>query len=285
MDTITGVKFAKAAMDNGITPVLHKYVPYEEIKELHETPSYRDRFFITIGPKAIETEEGIEKLIELNPLGICIDCAHADSVYMLESVRFVREMLYNNQLHSLLMAGNVSTPTGVQRLCDAGADIIKIGVGPGSVCTTRIKTGVGVPQLSAIETCSNLKTGHSHIIVADGGMKTPGDMAKALAAGAKLVMTGSMFAGCLETEDPNKYRGMASVECMDPNDRYKTPEGEVKIIHKHRSVKEAAQDILGGLRSAFSYCGAYSLDMFQNNAELIEVTRSTAVENTAHFEL
>jgi GMP reductase len=216
---------------------------------------------------------------------ICVDVANGYTEYFQKRVKRVRELVPN----ATIMAGNVATPEMVSELILSGAaDIVKVGIGPGSVCTTRVKTGVGYPQLSAIIECADAAHGNGGLICADGGCTVPGDVAKAFGAGADFVMLGGMFAGVDECEGQWKYErvngythmdgavsdafttktgfkfyGMSSEEAQDKytggTKSYNTSEGKSSWIKPKGPVDDVVKDILGGLRSACAYVGAMQL--------------------------
>jgi len=188
-----------------------------------------------------------------------------------------------------IIAGNVCTPEGVKFLRQKGADVVKVGIGNGSCCETRVKAGVGYPQLSAIIECSDLGIP----IISDGGINHIGDIVKALAAGASMVMTGRLFAGCNEAigaeENGSKvYRGMASKEAFNsyvgsmPD--WKTAEGISGLVPTSGSARDVLAAINGGLRSGMSYCGANTLWELQEDAEVVQITPAGYREGVARVE-
>lgn len=220
---------------------------------------------------------------------ICIDVANGYTDNFVERCRKVREQCGNN---SIIMAGNVCTPEMVHELIlHGGVDIVKVGIGPGSACTTRLKTGVGYPQLSAIAECSHaahgLKNGDRKIglICADGGCRTPSDVVKAFAAGADFVMIGGMLAGTAQCEGEwsevdgkkvLKFYGMSSHAAQEKYGgikEYRASEGRVKIVDYKGEALEVIDDILGSIRSACAYVGADSLKDLSKCAEFIRVNR------------
>lgn len=197
---------------------------------------------------------------------LCLDAANGYRADFLEFVSRVRKDFPTKSI----IAGNVVTREGTRNLIEAGADIVKVGLGSGSVCTTRIKTGVGYPQVSAVIECAEVAHELGKHIIADGGCRTPGDIAKAFVAGADFVMLGGMLAGHAEssTDEVVEFHGNAYFNEAD----YKTSEGK-KVLMKNRGpIENTIKDILGGLRSACSYVGASSL-LELRNADLIRVNR------------
>lgn len=245
------------------------------------------------------TEDSIEratKLYQANVDGIIIDCAHGHSKKVLELTSQIKKLMPS----LLLIVGNVVTKEAVRDLKEAGADVVKVGIGPGSICTTRIISGVGVPQFSAIlETVEEAdKLGIK--IIADGGIKTSGDIVKSLAAGACSVMIGSLVAGCdespsskvlLDGKTYKKYRGMGSVSAMEAGsrDRYGqeglkklVPEGIEGLIPYKGSLKEVLYQMAGGLRSGMGYLGAKDLNQLKENATFVKQTNIGLKESHSH---
>lgn len=198
---------------------------------------------------------------------ICLDVANGYTTQFRGFVNVVRREFPT----SIIMAGNVATAEGVENLAKAGADIIKVGLGSGAACTTRIKTGVGIPQLSAVLDCVSAAKDFGVYVCSDGGHRTVGDVAKSFAAGADFVMLGSMFAG---TEETGRWLyGNASRQVQGQLEKYRAEEGAA-IAHPLRgSLDDVVLDILGGLRSACSYVGAANLKELQEKAEFCVRTR------------
>ena len=225
---------------------------------------------------------------------ICIDIAHGDSIHMLDTLTYIRDKGFTGPI----IVGNVVTPEATRCLLEHGATMVKVGVGPGSVCTTRIKTGCGYPQLSAVMNCAEAGP-----IIADGGIRTPGDVAKALAAGAKAVMIGGMLAGTdcvpgwdeawarhkeigLDTPPRIVYRGMASKEARQAVGETPTnAEGVSKTVEckPQGSTEAVIIDIIEGVSSAMSYSGALTLEEFATKSQFVRVTSTVQAENIPHF--
>jgi GMP reductase len=270
MDTVGTLSMAKELAANKMFTCLHKFYELEKLIYFWEENPAAKYTFYTTGI----LEDDINKLKKIRESGvnirnICVDVANGYTEFFQNKVKEIRELFPD----SIVMAGNVVTPEMVQELLLSGAaDIVKIGIGPGSVCNTRIVTGVGYPQLSAIIECADAAHGLGGLVCADGGCKTPGDVAKAFAAGADFVMLGGMFAGCDECEgewtekDGKKYLkfyGMSSKEAMDKYSGgisdYRASEGDCITVPYKSPVREVVQYILGGLRSTCAYVGASKL--------------------------
>ncbi|GGM43369.1 inosine-5'-monophosphate dehydrogenase [Paraliobacillus quinghaiensis] len=240
----------------------------------------------------------IEKLVEAGVDVLVIDTAHGHSQGVIEQVKNVRTKYPELDI----IAGNVATPEATRELIEAGANIIKVGIGPGSICTTRVIAGVGVPQITAVNDCAYEASKHGVPVIADGGIKYSGDIAKALAAGAHAVMLGSLFAGVTESPGETEifqgrrykvYRGMGSVAAMKSGskDRYfqdtedakkLVPEGiEGRVAYKG-PLADTVHQLLGGLRSGMGYCGASDLDVFRNEAQFIRMTGAGLRESHPH---
>jgi IMP dehydrogenase len=264
----------------------------------------RLRVGVAIGVQPRDYERA-EALVEAGADVLVLDIAHGHADHCIEMVRRIRKGIPTAQI----VAGNVATREGARELTEAGADAIKVGIGPGSICTTRIVTGFGVPQLTAImDSVAGVQdTGRAIPIIADGGIKTSGDLVKALAAGASTVMIGSLFAGCEEApgspviRDGKKVkvvRGMASLgaamgrkaaekpqdeSAEDQEDWEKViPEGVEAVVPYRGHVGEIIYQLVGGLRSGLSYGGAQNIQQLQANAEFIEITAAGVRESRSH---
>ncbi len=287
MDTVTGHKMAQAMADAGGFALLHRFFTIEEnVAEFKKCPSPNTGVSIGVGDKEFE------RAIALESAGarvFCLDVAHAAQMVVVDQSRRLREKFGSN-VH--IMVGTFANSRSINDWLHHGgeADSIHIGVGPGSACSTRIKTGVGIPQLSAIMDC--VKSGLP--VISNGGCRHPGDIAKAIAAGAKAVILGGMLAateeapGEVETTPQGKfkkYRGSASLESYAVQNKladYRTPEGESMMLPFKGSAEKVLQDVEGGLRSAFTYVGAQNLSEFQRRAELVQITASAMLENGPH---
>lgn len=271
MDTVTGVKMAHKMQELGGLGVIHRYEDPEKIKDNSLIPS--------VGVKDADIVKA-RRYYELGFRSICIDVANGNSLLAVNMVSIVKLMGFEN-----IIAGNVATRDGVIRLNDAGANIIKCGIGSGSICSTRLVSGTGVPQLSAIIDCADVKTtGRKLYIIADGGIRHSGDIVKALASGADSVMVGRLLAGCDECPR-NGYRGMASFETQMEhlgkvsNDM---PEGETIKVDYKGPVKGVIDRLAGGIRSGLSYSGVNSIKDLQEYAILDPISNNTLTENGIH---
>jgi IMP dehydrogenase len=269
MDTVSGKEMCVAMWKAGARGAMHRFMSIEE-----NVNQYSDAkidclmhdMFVSIGVNR-DSKERATGLYEAGARHFILDIAHSHSANAKEMV-----LWFKSQFKSAhLMVGNVAHPDAVTDLESWGADSIKVGVGPGSVCLTKDVTGVTCPQLTAIINCVQV----SNVpIIADGGIKSIGDIAKALAAGADFVMMGGMFAGCDETpgeiiNGKKIFRGMASRDAMRQiriENQMPTPEGKVTEVDCKGPVKNIIEDIAGGLRSAFSYVDAHNLKEFQTKA-------------------
>ncbi|MGM0940054.1 MAG: IMP dehydrogenase [Bacillota bacterium] len=240
----------------------------------------------------------IEKLVEAGVDAIVIDTAHGHSQGVIEQVKAVRKAYSSLDI----IAGNVATPQATKELIEAGASIVKVGIGPGSICTTRVVAGVGVPQITAVYDCAQAAAEYNVPVIADGGIKYSGDIVKALAAGAHAVMLGSMFAGVSESPGETEifqgrqykvYRGMGSVGAMKAGskDRYfqedsdvkkLVPEGiEGRVAYKG-PLADTIHQLMGGLRSGMGYCGTETIDALREDAQFVKITNAGLRESHPH---
>ena len=236
-------------------------------------------------------------LVEAGVDAIVIDSAHGHSKGIIDTLKWVKENLRVD-----VVVGNIANPAAVSDLAAAGADGIKVGIGPGSICTTRIVAGVGVPQISAIDDCAREAKKYGVPIIADGGIKYSGDVAKALAAGADSIMAGSLLAGCEESPGElitfqgrqyKVYRGMGSIGAMTKgsSDRYfqegtaqdkLVPEGIEGRVPYAGSIKDVVHQLLGGLRSSMGYMGAKDIHTLQEKAQFVEISSAGLKESHVH---
>lgn len=283
MDTVGTFGMAKALAEHNMFTVLHKHYSVEQWSAFLNSAGDKlfDHIAISTGTgkdDARKVDEIISRFPKLD--FICIDVANGYSEHFVQYVKQTRQKYPDK----VIMAGNVVTGEMVEELLLAGADIIKVGIGPGSVCTTRLKTGVGFPQLSAIIECADAAHGLGGQIIADGGCKSPGDVAKAFGGGADFVMLGGMFSGHEESggelveEDGEQFKlfyGMSSETAMKKHSggvaEYRASEGKTVKVPYKGSVEDTVQDILGGVRSTCTYVGARKLKELTKRTTFIRV--------------
>ncbi|KAF0972501.1 hypothetical protein FDP41_009404 [Naegleria fowleri] len=287
MDTVICDELADVLIANGGIPLFHRFTSFET--QTNWVKKYQDNCFISCG---LNDMESTVKLLEMGAKGVVIDIAHGHSEAMCSFIRTLKKQLP----HKEIIAGNVCTAMGYQDLVSAGADAVKVGVGCGAACTTRIKTGFGIPQFSAIKNCAELARKLRVPIIADGGIVFERDMVLALAAGASSVMMGSIFAKTRESAAPKftkiengneitlvKYRGQASKDFQD--DYYgglkkgTVPEGVAFYAKCTGSAQEVIDNFCGALRSALTYGGAKDIKELQRKAEFVRVTHSFGKES------
>lgn len=243
-----------------------------------------------------DTMRRVEALVNAQVDVIVIDTAHGHSKGVLDTVKQVRDAFPN----VAIIAGNVATAEATRELIEAGADIVKVGIGPGSICTTRVVAGVGVPQITAVFDCATEARKHGKAIIADGGIKYSGDIVKALAAGGHAVMLGSLLAGVSESPGETEifqgrrfkvYRGMGSVAAMEKGskDRYFqednkkfVPEGIEGRLPYKGPLNDTIYQLIGGIRSGMGYCGTKDLEELRENAQFIRMTGAGLRESHPH---
>lgn len=316
MDTVTEGNMAIAMAENGGLGVIHKNlsieVQVEEVKKAkgktvdpnlpHPAVDDQGRLLAAaaVGVTS-DTFERAESLLEAGADAIVIDTAHGHSAGVLRKIKEIREHFPN----ATLIAGNVATGEGTAALFDAGVDVVKVGIGPGSICTTRIVAGVGVPQITAIYDAASVAQKYGKKIIADGGIKYSGDVVKALAAGGNAVMLGSMFSGTTEAPGTiftnegkqfKSYRGMGSVGAMSQqhgsSDRYfqggvneankLVPEGVEALVPYKGDVSNIIYQIDGGLRAGMGYVGAGTIKELIENSQFVQITNAGLRESHPH---
>jgi IMP dehydrogenase len=275
-------------------------VTIKDIKKRIEYPnSNKDDFGRLVVGAAIGVGQldRAKALVEAGVDVLVLDSAHGHSRGILDTVRKIKETLEID-----VIAGNIATAEAVEALIEAGADGVKVGIGPGSICTTRIVAGVGVPQITAIAECADAARKYGVPIIADGGIKYSGDIAKALAVGASCIMAGSLLAGTEESPGDTimfqgrqykSYRGMGSIGAMQKGstDRYfqegtasdkLVPEGIEGRVPFRGSIAGIVHQMMGGLRSSMGYCGSESIEAFWDKAEFVEITSAGLKESHVH---
>jgi GMP reductase len=283
MDTVGTFNMAKKLAEHKIFTAIHKHYSIQEWKEFMQTTSENITDYIAVSTgTGVADSKKLAVIFKQSPQlkFICIDVANGYSEHFVNFVKKTRKQYPNK----VIMAGNVVTGEMVEELLLAGADIIKVGIGPGSVCTTRVKTGVGYPQLSAIIECADAAHGLGGQIVSDGGCKIPGDIAKAFGGGADFVMLGGMLAGHTESggktveikgEKYKQFYGMSSETAMTKHvggvANYRASEGKTVEIPYRGAVENTVQDFLGSLRSTCTYVGANRLKELTKRTTFIRV--------------
>ena len=302
MDTITGLDMAREMMNWGGVGVIHRFMSIEEQAELMNKLCYMpgsEHVILkndlprcaAIGVK----DDYLERSQELFNNGcnvLLIDVAHGHHKLVGEAIEEIKTRLEQIEV----IAGSVATGEATKYLCEKGADAIRVGIGNGSLCETRIRTGVGIPQVSALLECVAIADTYSVPVIADGGIRNVGDVCKGLACGADTIMLGSLLSGTKESPGeiekvgkwPNeqlykKYRGSASLDSKKSRGDKKNVEGNHKVIPYKGKVKRIINDIREGLRSSFSYVGANNLSEFHSKVELIQVTRAGNIEGQPHL--
>jgi IMP dehydrogenase len=293
MDSVTNDKLAIELAKNGATACLPRFLSIDNNIKLLDRSKYEGvapMVSVGLGPHELERAYA---LFHAGATTIVIDVAHGAQISVVEQVQKINEIVKDG---ADIIVGNFASADSIDDFkFILSKNIVaawKVGIGPGSACTTRTKTGIGIPQLSAIQDCVRGK----NIVIADGGIKTPGDIAKALGAGAKAVMLGGMFAGVDEAPGDfwtvpgddclyKKYSGSASKESYEAqgkNAKWRTAEGESFLVRAKGPVSEILQDIEGGLRSSFTYVGAKNIEDFQAKVQFVRITGSSIKENGAH---
>ena len=299
MDTVTESKMSIAISKSGGIGVIHRNLAIQ--KQVAEVQKVKRKNYI-VGAAIGVNEKDLERAEELSRIKtdlIVIDTAHGHTKKVLNMIRKIKKKLKN----STLCVGNIATGKAAKFLADNGVDIVKVGIGPGSICTTRLVAGIGVPQLSAIMDVKKALKKYKTKIISDGGIKFSGDLAKAIAAGADAIMIGSLFSGT--TESPGKiirfkgklyknFRGMGSVGAMNAGsaDRYYqkknkdvakyVPEGVEGMVKYKGSVKEIIYNLIGGLKSSMGYMGAKSITDLQKKGHFIKISKAGFYESMVH---
>ena len=243
-----------------------------------------------------DTLDRMQALVDAGADAIVIDTAHGHSMYVIEKLKEAKKRFPNIDI----VVGNIATGEAAKMLVEAGADGVKVGIGPGSICTTRVVAGIGVPQITAIFDSANAAAKHGIPVIADGGIKYSGDMVKALAAGGSVVMVGSLVAGCDEAPGDTEiyqgrqfkvYRGMGSLGAMNHGsaDRYFqkgskkfVPEGVEGRVPYKGALSDTVYQMMGGLRSGMGYVGCHTIEELRSNAQFIRITGAGLVESHPH---
>ena len=286
MDTITGIDMAVAMSELGGLGILHRFMSVEENVSAYKIAcgslAMRDTWSPAIGVSVGVGETERKRALTLYHAGarlFCVDIAHAHSKRAGKMVKYLKQIADD----VYIIAGNVATYSGADYLVSVGADAVKVGVGAGSVCTTREVTGFGVPQLTAIMDCARI----DRPIIADGGIRNSGDAVKALAAGATMVMLGGMLAGTDEAcSETGIYRGMASAEAREEyfgdTSGWRAAEGISVEVAPKGPVSDVIKSVVGGIKSGLSYAGAKNLADLRKKAQFIEITQAVMKEGAPH---
>ena len=299
MDTVTESKMAIAISRFGGIGVVHRNLSIEkQVTEVQKVKKSNCLVGAAIGVNSKDLERA-EELSKIKTDLIVIDTAHGHTQKVLNMIRKIKKKLNN----CILCAGNIATGKAAKFLADSGVDIVKVGIGPGSICTTRLVAGIGVPQLSAVLDVKKALKNYRTKIVSDGGIKFSGDLAKAIAAGADAVMIGSLFSGTIES--PGKiikykgklyknFRGMGSAGAMAVGsaDRYYqkesrdvskyVPEGVEGMVKFKGTVKKIIPKLIGGLKSSMGYLGAKTIKDLQEKGEFVKITKAGFYESMVH---
>ena len=286
MDSIMNSEMGSRLHEAGAIGVLHRYQSIES--QRNEVCETQGKIMAAIGVTGDYLERA-QALVEAGAIGLCVDVAHGHHVQVGNAVKELKEMF--PEVH--LMAGNVATLDGFDFLASRGADSIRVGIGGGSICSTRIQTGHGIPTFQSVLECS--RSQYDAILIADGGIKSSGDIVKALAAGADAVMVGSLLSGTFETPgdiiktpgQPSRkvYRGMASPEAqLNWRGRYSSNEGVSRTVNVKGSVVPVLYELDRGIRSGLSYSGAKDIRALQMRGEFIIQTSAGAIESSTHID-
>ena len=279
-------------------------ITYRDILQLSSYPNAAKDGFgrLLVGAALGITKDLLDRASALQQIGVdvvTLDSAHGHHIGVINALKTLKKSFKNLQV----IAGNIGTATGAKALADAGADAVKVGIGPGSICTTRIVAGAGVPQITAVMEAASALRSRNIPVIADGGIRYTGDMVKALAAGANVVMMGSVFAGVEESPGETiiyegrkfkQYRGMGSIGAMTQgsSDRYfqdveddikkLVPEGIEGRVAFKGNLSEVVQQYVGGLRAGMGYCGAKDIRALQQESQFIRITNAGMKESHAH---
>jgi len=290
MDTVSGFDMAVALSKLGGVAIIHRYNSIEEQAEIVRSVKRNGE---RVGAAVGSTGDYMERVTALYNAGvdfICIDVAHGHHLNVYNAIRSIRDH-YGPSIH--IMAGNVATAEAFEALQAWGANSIRVGIGGGSICSTRIQTGHGVPNITAIMDCAKVAT--TATLIADGGIKNAGDIIKALAAGADFVMLGSLLAGTDEAPGEitesliygmkmKAYRGMASREAQEEwRGKSSAPEGIATTVPYKGPVENIFNDLVGNIKSGLSYTGAINIGGLQARSEFIRQTSAGQHESSTHI--
>ncbi len=299
MDTVTESKMATAIAKSGGLGIIHKNLnPKKQALEVKKVKKNNMIVGAAVGTNEKDIDR-VYKLLESKVDLIVVDTAHGHTKKVLTIIKKIKKISKN----SIVCAGNIATGKAAKFLADSGVDIVKVGIGPGSICTTRLVTGIGVPQLSAVLDVKKALKNYKTKIISDGGIKFSGDISKAIAAGADAVMIGSLFAGT--TESPGKifkykgklyknFRGMGSAGAMSAGsaDRYfqkknkniskYVAEGVEGIVQFKGPLNKIIYQLVGGLKSSMGYMGSKTIKDLQKKSEFVKITKAGFYESMVH---
>ncbi|OGG13397.1 guanosine monophosphate reductase [Candidatus Gottesmanbacteria bacterium RIFCSPHIGHO2_02_FULL_39_11] len=300
MDTVTMSGMAITLGNLGGMGFIHRNMPIE--KEVNEIKKAKNKTKLVGAAVGVgkDFEERLKGIIDGGADAVLIDSAHGFTKYVIEATSYIKEKYPK----VLLISGNIATQKGAKALIDAGADVLRVGMGPGSICTTRIVSGMGVPQITALEEAVKAANEKQIPIIADGGIRYSGDIVKSLAIGANLVMLGSLLGATDEApgeiterngEKYKTYRGMGSVSAMKEGsaarygqeyrkgqEKKLVPEGVEGLVRYRGSVEDVISQLVGGLRTGMYYVGARTIQELQEKAEFIQITQASLIESFPH---
>ena len=288
MDTVTESNMAIAMHQFGGIGILHRFMNIDQqVAEVDKLKAAGSQLLsASIGVNG-DFKERAEALHKAGVRLMTIDIAHGHSIQMMDTLKWLKDTYSDVEV----IAGNLATPDAAVDLIEAGADAIKVGIGPGSMCTTRIITGCGVPQLTAIALCAEAADAYGVPVIADGGIRTSGDMVKAFAAGASTIMLGSMLSGTIETPGEivngrKQYRGMASkkaqISWRGDMPQGMAPEGESTYVNVKGHVSDVLHELCGGIRSGMTYINATTILEMKEKALFMEMSANGISESRAH---
>lgn len=300
MDTVTEERMAEKIAELGGIGILHKNLSIDE--QASQVSSVRAKQLLVGAAIGVSSDiwERVDALVKADVSIICLDTSNGNTKKVLEITREFKQRYPEVDL----MAGNIATYDGAKAMLENGADVLRVGMGPGAICTTRVMSGMGVPQLTAVVETVRAAKEHGKYVIADGGLRTSGDITKALAAGASTVMVGSLVAGTdeapgdvieINTKLYKTYRGMGSVGAMKEGSasRYGqewkegqtkklVPEGVEGLVPHKGALEDHLHQLMGGLRSGMTYLGAHNLAELAEKAEFIRISNASLIESKPH---